>query len=529
MNAPSPPPTADALEALVHQFTDPLAFLRELVQNAIDAGSAEVDVHVEYHDEVLEIRVDDYGEGMDRRIIDTRLTRLFASSKEGDQTKIGRFGVGFVSVFAIEPDAVVLDTARGGECWRVLFRADRTFERIALRTPVDGTKIRILKRANRSTYEELRRRVPEVLARYCRYAQVEIRFDGRPVNEPFDLDSPCKIALHEDGSDFVVGYAVNEARGGYYNRGLTLLEEPLPEQLWSFRINSRHLEHTLARDNVLRDEHHDALVARARALGEQALPALLFERLEQVVVSEQEEAAAVLYELAARQIAAWGGAGADDFAAVAERRVARTEGGEPLGLRALVQLAKGGTLVLAAAPDAITEALIARGDRPLSCPPQSALPELLRALGIEPVDAGAAFFLPLSPEEPPAGKRFAAALLELLRKGGASPRAIRFGRLDHAGSSAAGRIAIVQRNFGELTAMSEACRAPFDMHGERFDVTVNALHPTVARLIELAEHEPELAAHLCCKLLLVGGDLSPLRDSRLALHALEARWQRSRA
>ncbi|PCC66914.1 hypothetical protein SAMN02745121_00356 [Nannocystis exedens] len=66
---------------------------------------------------------------MDRRIIDTKLTRLFSSTKDDDRTKIGRSGVGFVSVFALQPCA--------GEHWRVGFRPDRTFPRVARRELVD--------------------------------------------------------------------------------------------------------------------------------------------------------------------------------------------------------------------------------------------------------------------------------------------------------------------------------------------------------------------------------------------------------
>ena len=35
------------------------------------------------------------GEGMNEEIIDHQLTRLFASGKAGDLTKIGKFGIGF--------------------------------------------------------------------------------------------------------------------------------------------------------------------------------------------------------------------------------------------------------------------------------------------------------------------------------------------------------------------------------------------------------------------------------------------------
>ncbi len=33
-----------ALGHLVHQYAEPLAFLRELIQNSLDAGSPEIDI-----------------------------------------------------------------------------------------------------------------------------------------------------------------------------------------------------------------------------------------------------------------------------------------------------------------------------------------------------------------------------------------------------------------------------------------------------------------------------------------------------
>jgi molecular chaperone HtpG len=537
MSEPAPLSTSDALDALVHQFADPLAFFRELVQNSIDAGSAEIDVHVEHLDGVLEIRVDDYGAGMDRQIIDTRLTRLFSSSKEGDQTKIGRFGIGFVSVFALEPDAVVVDTARGGESWRVLFRADRSFERIALRVPVDGTKVRILKRADAALYEEVRRRAPEVLARYCRHAAVEIRFHGQAINEAFDLDSPCKVVHREPGSDLVVGYAQGEAFGGYYNRGLMLLEETLPGQLYSFKINSQYLEHTLTRDNLLRDAHHDALMARVRELAERALPALLFERLEQAVEGGAgQDSIDPLLRLAARQIATWGGRDRAGFDAIADRKVALAfEAGALRGvasfvsLRWIVQPGRGARVYLSANRTPVSDALSARGDPVLRCDRTSALPELLRALGCEPCKASAAFCAAQSVEDDEglAAPRFAAVLLQLLRAGGARVQAVRLARIDDPGSAASSRLAVLQRGPGELTEIAFASSSPFEAAAGLFELAINVEHPSFARLAALAEHEPELAAHLTCKLLLVGAGLTPQRDGQLAQHALEARWQRS--
>ncbi|MGB1275507.1 MAG: hypothetical protein ACPG77_07140, partial [Nannocystaceae bacterium] len=48
MAATEPLHVRDALDKLVNQFSDPLSFLRELIQNALDAGSREVDVWVDF-------------------------------------------------------------------------------------------------------------------------------------------------------------------------------------------------------------------------------------------------------------------------------------------------------------------------------------------------------------------------------------------------------------------------------------------------------------------------------------------------
>ena len=132
-----------ALENLVHQFARPLDFLRELVQNAIDAGTPRVEVWTRFAPPadgeelgVLEIHVDDFGEGMDEAIIDSQLTRMFSSTKEDDRTKIGKFGIGFTSVFAIQPDAILLRTGRHGESWELLFHPDRSFDKVRVDEPI---------------------------------------------------------------------------------------------------------------------------------------------------------------------------------------------------------------------------------------------------------------------------------------------------------------------------------------------------------------------------------------------------------
>ena len=111
----------EVFKNLVDQFSAPFTCLRELVQNAMDAGTEQIEIKTSYLSDpggvVLELR--DFGEGMNRDIIDGKLTRLFSSDKENDLTKIGKFGIGFVSVFSLKPELVIVDTGRDGEYWRL--------------------------------------------------------------------------------------------------------------------------------------------------------------------------------------------------------------------------------------------------------------------------------------------------------------------------------------------------------------------------------------------------------------------------
>lgn len=255
----------DTLENLVNQFTDPYACLRELIQNSMDAGSTSVSIEFEFKPYesgdkgIMIIHVDDTGEGMNRTIIDTKLTQLFSSSKEDDLTKIGKFGIGFVSVFALNPEAVIVDTGRDGEYWRIFFKKDRTFDRIVLDTPVEGTQIQIIKEAARQEFDAARKRSLDTIVYWCKHTEAEITIDGEVINKDFELESPYQMRHEETDTEIVLAPSDDQRPYfGFYNRGLTLKEgqeEYLPGV--QFKIKSRYLEHTLTRDNVLEDENYD--------------------------------------------------------------------------------------------------------------------------------------------------------------------------------------------------------------------------------------------------------------------------------
>lgn len=539
----------DALDHLVNQFADPLAFLRELVQNSIDAGSAEVEVRCEFTpaaaapqspaapgrtDETpgtLIIGVDDWGSGMDRRIIDHKLTRLFSSDKEGDRTQIGKFGIGFVSVFALRPDAVCVDTGRAGESWRVLFHADRSFTRIRLNEPVEGTRIKVIKAMTESGAAELTQRVRKALRFYCPHVRIELRFAGEQLSGPLSLADPDTdaqpIQVEERAPELhlVVGFTPpgQPDRAGYYNRGLTLVEEPSQLAGISFKVDSPRLAHTLSRDAVIKDKTFQQALFRVQRLSSGPLLAHLAATL------EAELAAAAppprLQPLQALLAACWRrGPLPTDCQA---RRCARSAQGALLTLGSCRSAAAARRLFLVEQPSPLTQHLEARGV--LVLPSWQA--ELASALNedIEPPHATHFYVLPLRAPPGPAAEpadELRSATLSLLRGVGAEVAAVELGHLDYPGAAAPSLPAVAQEEPFELSALRDTALGAALLRRPRRTLVLNADHAAVRALLPLSRDEPELAAYTMAKLCLRAAPLSPELDGRLLKLALEHRCRR---
>ena len=288
----------DMVDNLASQFASAWDCMRELAQNSMDAGTDRIDVWLEFvegegHKGTIAIHVDDFGEGMDEAIIDGQLTRLFSSNKEGDLTKIGKFGIGFVSIFALSPHAVLLQTGRGGEYWEILFDRDKSFTKTRLEYPVEGTQITLFLEGNRARYGECVEAARASLTKWCHHSETEITFEDRSdlerpaeaINQPFEVDGLSLIRQSHPGSEIVMALSADPVYG-FYNRGLTLAFGGDPEGVlgdrWShfrgiaLKMKSRYLEHTLSRDGVLRDEQYE----KAMELLQAAIPAV-HERLGQ--------------------------------------------------------------------------------------------------------------------------------------------------------------------------------------------------------------------------------------------------------
>jgi hypothetical protein len=279
------------LERLIAQFASPYDFLRELVQNAMDAGSDRVEVWLDTHpvagdDVVFELVISDTGEGMDEAIIDADLTQLFSSSKADDRTMAGGFGIGFVSVFAWEPEVVVLQTGRAGEAWELVFREDRSFEKAPVAEPVEGTTIHLFRRGLAAEREAIAEAVRDSLWRWARFCGLEVSFEDLVSGEPPELiqDSPAEqmkggaeeLAAAEERGETTVRVAFGAPSEVVLLRHGLVLAEGTPDQHLSELAGrlGRSMEHlrvwadspllrtTLARDKVVADEGRAAIGER---------------------------------------------------------------------------------------------------------------------------------------------------------------------------------------------------------------------------------------------------------------------------
>ena len=524
----------EALDMLVAQFADPLAFLRELVQNSLDASSTRIDIAFARSDRgVMTVSVTDNGEGMNERIIDDYLLTLFSSSRENDLTKIGKFGVGFVSIFAIEPDLVVVETGQAGEAWRVLFHRDRTYEKLRLDRAVDGTTVSLHKSGDAAAFAELRERGTAAVRYWCKYVEADLRVDGEPIVEPFGVDAGLAVLHEVPGTEIAVGFAgLLPPLVGFYNRGLTLVEgAALPHRGaddlagLSLRVKSRYLEHTLTRDNILQDENYDRVIELVREAVRTRLRPRLAARL--------EELAAAL----SGPDAVSGEAGAEFARALEWAKLPSMQLAREGGLRMLPSLESGPISLdqvraqpkryeglVAPESTALTRLLAERG-----CPvikETGAVRDFLRSCGIVASAVDAAYYTAAQAPANTTDGALLGAVRSLLDEIGARAEHVHIGDLDYRGSAVAGRLHVRQRDAFGLSEVEESSERPGLLGGPR-QVVLAVRHPLVIACRELAASEPQLAATLLAYAVAAAEEVEPDRRQQIVARALA--WRRAGA
>lgn len=524
---------------LVHQFSEPLAFLRELVQNSLDAGSPEIEIRCEFQPPesgaagdpgVTIIHVNDYGRGMDREIIDTRFTRLFRSSAEQDLEGFGHLGIGFVSVFALRPDAVCVDTFRGGESWRILFQRDQSFHCIPLTESGVGTRVQLFRATRAAEHEAMVARAREVLTTWCRHCSAEIRFQGEPINEPLDVDAICQVRHASDELEVVVGYPSDgQTFYGFYRHGLTIHETRVGyAEGVVFKIDARGLSHTLGRDDVLHDDTFHRTLERVERLIADELPATLLGHIEvKLQAGELDRTLDQYYRIGAEVIGRTKGRWPRSTDG---RVIFHTAHGRVVTVRELQESADKGRVYVDGAPSPLTEAMVDAGQLVVRATEGSAAMHALGAwLGAPPRPARAWFCKPgpaRTDAEADHWVPLRRAVWRLLATDENPITEVEVAHFNPDSAERPQRAAITQAVFGELTAYASVPAVEATPPGDPCALVINADHPIVAQLFGLATHEPELAVCLLLRLLGEQDLLHDALEGRLTERSLALRDQR---
>lgn len=278
-----------ALAEAARYGSDSWVFLRELLQNARDAGASRIDVTVSQDDERERLVCRDDGAGMSYEHARRYLFALYASSKEEDRRQVGQFGVGFWSVLRFRPERVVIRSrTRDEPGWQVTVAGDLSRAERLDATIEPGTEI-VLERRRKPP--DLERKVRRSVSRYGRFVTQRDRPDepllvtvnGRSVNSDLTLPPPSAsfrkgksrgvvaLAAHPRVELYANGLFVREAacledllevakRGHRGSRGsLTLPGSLAPHVL----LDSADLEVLLARSDVRETRPFEQLVRAA--------------------------------------------------------------------------------------------------------------------------------------------------------------------------------------------------------------------------------------------------------------------------
>jgi hypothetical protein len=265
---------------------DPWVFVRELLQNARDAGATRVRFSIAVREDHTVLSCSDDGEGMSFEHARRFLFSLYASSKEGDATQVGRFGVGFWSVLRFEPSRIVVRSgAAGGEPWEIALDGDLRSARHTTPSPLRGTQV-VLERPGIDP--SLARRVRDAAAQNARFltrrgapgVPVAIDVDGECVNAPFELPAPS-AAFSRGGVRGVVALGV-APRVELFSRGLRVRSAAALDDLLSNAEHTRHarvrfpeLPGALAPQALLEAPDVELLLSRSDAREDRSLRRLV--------------------------------------------------------------------------------------------------------------------------------------------------------------------------------------------------------------------------------------------------------------
>lgn len=188
-------------------------FLRELAQNARDAGAhnVRIDARREADREILTFADD--GSGMDANHAEQFLFRLYASSKEDERGSAGQFGIGFWSVLRFGPEAVTIASNPGRSPWAVCIDEEFELHREEAAHQGKGTAVTLSRPARFETADEYLTAVDAALRRFCRYLRrndraatpLPVWFRERNMLEEISVPGPISLYFRQGAVEGAVG------------------------------------------------------------------------------------------------------------------------------------------------------------------------------------------------------------------------------------------------------------------------------------------------------------------------------------
>ncbi|MDP3238077.1 MAG: ATP-binding protein [Myxococcales bacterium] len=174
-----------------HLYSSPDVFVRELLQNAVDActqrhrGNAKGHVTVRHFADRREIEFEDDGIGMDEETIRSSLARIGASTKRGTETRdelLGRFGIGLLAGFMVAEELIVETKMHRGAALRWVGRRDGTWSMMPGSRTTTGTTVTVPLDGRGEPYASPDSTL-DLVTKFGRYLPVEVSFvaGGDPV------------------------------------------------------------------------------------------------------------------------------------------------------------------------------------------------------------------------------------------------------------------------------------------------------------------------------------------------------------
>lgn len=266
---------------LSKQFREPEDCYREVIQNNIDAETPQIDIYLDSEKinktkSKFTVTFEDYGIGMNFNDRKKFFLKLFASSKEHNPKKIGQYGIGISSIFALNLKEVNVESsgksADGVESWGLHIKdidelpSYRHYD-IAERK---GTKISLTKIVNTKDIAQHKAKVKEKVAFYCERSRTPIYIEKEFINKEFDLDSMIKISQNRDGLEYILSVGEKEPHFEIFNNrlklqdGKSLFSDCGTDRMVSCLISSPYFKHTFSRDSVVKNDTFKSVMDEVR-------------------------------------------------------------------------------------------------------------------------------------------------------------------------------------------------------------------------------------------------------------------------